>query len=206
MTDSVSIVAAGYDAIASRYLAWGEQITDDPKLAYLAELDGRLADGSHIVDLGCGAGTPTCELLAHRHTVLGVDVSGEQIRLARSRVPAARFEQRDLTALDLPSGSLDAVIALYSLIHVPRERHADLLVRIRSWLRPGGLLLATFGTGVSDGVQDDFLGVAMYFSSFDVAVGRRLVLDAGFTLVHDDEVTIHEPSGPVRFLWILARA
>jgi hypothetical protein len=44
----------------------------------------------------------------------------------------------------------------------------------------------------------------MFFSSWDADVNRRLLRDAGFELVHDEVVTIREPEGPARFLWVLA--
>ena len=207
MKEPVQIVRAGYDAIAARYLRWIDQIADDPRLRFLQEVQDRLPDKSMVVDLGCGAGVPCTALLAKRHSVTGVDISGEQIRLAREFVPAAQFEQHDLATLDLAPASLDAVTAFYSLTHVPRDQHGALLGRIRTWLRPGGLLLATFSaSGLSDVVQHDFLGVPMFFSGFDAATNRRLVIEAGFAIELDEIVTMHEPEGPATFLWLLARA
>jgi cyclopropane fatty-acyl-phospholipid synthase-like methyltransferase len=207
VADHAEIVRAGYDAMASRYSSWMDEVEGDPRLRFLGSLDRLLDDGSHVVDVGCGAGVPCAALLAQRHSVLGVDISGEQIRLAREQVPAARFERHDLATFELPDRSRDAVVALYSLIHVPRDRHGALLARFRRWLRPGGLLLATFTAGeVTDSVQEDFLGVPMFFSGFDAETNRRLVSDAGFALLLDEVVTVHEPEGPVPFLWVLAQA
>jgi hypothetical protein len=58
----------------------------------------------------------------------------------------------------------------------------------------------------SDGVQDDFLGVPMFFSGFDGDTNRHLVSDAGFTIILDEVVTMQEPEGPATFLWIMAQA
>src|SRR5207247_1384867 len=81
--------------------------------------------------------------------LVGVDISGTQIALARANVPSATFVQADMTVIDRPPASLDAVVAFYSLTHVPRDEHAPLLARIRRWLRPGGVFIASFG--VEDG-------------------------------------------------------
>jgi ubiquinone/menaquinone biosynthesis C-methylase UbiE len=204
--DHSDVVRAGYDAIASRYLSWSDEIDGDPRLRFLNELERRLHDGSSVVDLGCGAGLPCTALLAQRHSVLGVDISDEQIRLARERVPAARFERRDLATFDLPDQSQDAVTAFYSLTHLPRDQHGALLTLFKRWLRPGGLLLATFSAGGSDGVQNDFLGVPMFFSGFDADTNRHLVSNAGFAILLDEVVTMLEPEGPATFLWIMAQA
>lgn len=202
----LDLVRAGYDAMAARHLAWIAEIEGDPRLRFLDELDRRLDDGSAVVDLGCGAGMPCTFRLAQRHTVIGVDISGEQLRLARQLVPNATFVQHDLASFDVPAGSQDAVTAFYSLTHLPREQHADVLARVRGWLRPGGLFLATFSaTGTTNGVQDDFLSVPMFFSGFDAATNLRLVADAGFDVLIGEVVTMREPGGDATFLWALAQ-
>jgi hypothetical protein len=46
----------------------------------------------------------------------------------------------------------------------------------------------------------------MFFSSYDADTNRRLLQDAGLTLVLDEVVTMKEPEGEVAFLWVLAQA
>ena len=46
----------------------------------------------------------------------------------------------------------------------------------------------------------------MFFASFDPETNRRLLVDAGFELVHERVVAHDEPGhGPVSFMWMLAR-
>jgi len=91
--------------------------------------------------------------------------------------------------------------------HVPRAEQAPLLGSIASWLREGGCLLATMGTAnAQDEVDDDWLGAPMFFSSFDEAVNRRLLADAGFELIEAKVIPVEEPGhGTVSFMWVLAR-
>jgi hypothetical protein len=91
--------------------------------------------------------------------------------------------------------------------HVPRAEQAPLLGSIASWLREGGYLLTTMGTaGADDEVDDDWLGVRMFFASFDEAANRRMLADAGFELVEAKVIPIEEPGhGLVSFMWVLAR-
>ena len=202
--DPKRVVAKGYDAIAHRYLEWGA-----PSVArrrYLQRLLGLLPEGAAVLDLGCGAGVPWTRTLARQCRVTGVDISAAQIALARRYVPEARFIQSDMAALDLPAAGFDAVVAFYSLIHVPRAEHAALLARIAVWLRPGGLLLLTMGAGDTPaGYEADWLGAPMFWSHFDAATNRRLITEAGFAIL-EDEVSVEDEDGlPVSFLWILAR-
>ncbi|MGW6448130.1 class I SAM-dependent methyltransferase [Lentzea sp. NPDC055074] len=195
-------VEAGYDVIAQRYLDWSSEIADDPRLRYLAEFDGRLAEGSKVLELGCGAGVPCGRRLAERHDVLGVDLSATQIELARANVPGARFEKADMTALDFAEGEFDGVAAFYSILHVPRAEQPALFAKVARWLKPGGLFLASLGVGTPD-VTETWLGVEMFFGSNTPDVNRDL-LARDLEIVVDDLVTMHEP-GPATFHWVLAR-
>jgi len=158
-----------------------------------------------VLELGCGQGTPTTRLLAERFTVTGVDISARQLELARSAVPNATFLHADMASLDLPPQSFDGVAAFFSLIHVPREEHAALLERIATWLRPGGLLVASMGVRDSPGdVEEDWLGAPMYFSHWDAGANCRLVEQSGLRILSAREEIADEDGAPVAFLWIVA--
>ena len=73
------------------------------------------------------------------------------------------------------------------------------------WLTPGGLFLASLGLGDSDDWVGGWLGVPMFFSSFDAGTNRRLLAEAELTLVIDEVVTMLEPEGEATFQWVLAR-
>jgi hypothetical protein len=88
---------------------------------------------------------------------------------------------------------------------VPRDRHPDLFARIRRWLRPGGLFLASLSHLGGPDRTYEWLGVDMFFSGFDAETNRRLIREAGFELVVDELVWMREPEGDAAFLWVLAR-
>ena len=205
--DPKLIVAAGYDAMADRYAGWIASIEDDPRDAWLDRLDARLPRGATVLELGCGGGGPSTRRLAARYRLTGVDISAEQIARARAAVPEATFLHSDFTALDLAPSSFDAVVALYVLNHVPRDEQTPLLRAVAGWLRPGGSFLTTFGIGGSeDAIEDDWLGVPMFFASFDPVTNRRMVEAAGFEILAEETPKMLEPGyGPARFQWILAR-
>ena len=201
------IVAAGYDQIAERYLAWSPGRPSGARLRVLELADATIPRGADVLELGCGAGVPMTRRLARGRRWTGVDLSAAQIALARRNVPDATFLQADLVALDRPPASLDAVVAFYVLTHVPREHLAPTLARVRTWLRPGGVFLAAFGVEDDPGtIEDDWLGAPMYFSHFSARVNRRLVTDAGFAIEWSEVLREPEDRFDARFLWILARA
>ena len=165
-----------------------------------------LPEGSDVLDLGCGAGIPVMQALVDRYRVTGVDLSARQLELARSLVPAATLVQGDMCTVRFPDASFDGVIAVHSITHVPRERHAALFAQIYAWLRVGGLFVACLGANDAPGaVDDDWLGAPMYFSHYDADENRRLLLDAGFALERDEVVSQVEHGQECRFLWVSAR-
>jgi SAM-dependent methyltransferase len=205
--DPKRLVAAGYDKIAQRYLEWSALRPSAVRLHYLERAMGLIPPGADVLELGCGAGIPMTRALAADRDVTGVDISAAQIEMARRNVPAATFMQADMTTIDFPPGSFDAVVAFYSLTHVPRDEQPALLRNIRAWLRPGGLFLASMGADASpDDVEEDWLGVPMFFSHFGARRNRRLVEEAGLS-VEEARIEIEpEDRHDARFLWIVARA
>ena len=204
MTDRrTALVASGYDAMADTWETWSAKVSEDPRAQWLDRLVTRLPEGARVVELGCGNGTTETRLLAECFALTGVDLSVEQLRRARERVPRASFLHADLTDVTFAESSLDAVCAFYVLNHVPRELLPELFERIRAWLRPGGLFLATLGASDLEGWEGEWLGVPMFFSGHGPAKNRELL--GRFELIDDEVVTIREPEGHVSFHWILAR-
>jgi SAM-dependent methyltransferase len=203
--DPRRIVADGYDQIAERYFAWSDARPSATRLAWLAVADARIPARADVLELGCGAGVPMTRTLAVGRHVTGVDLSARQIELARANVPEATFLQADMTAMDLAPASLDAVVAFYSLTHVPRADLPGLLADIHRWLRPGGLFLATMGAEDGpDEVEDDWLGVPMFFSHHDARRNRELVREAGFEIDQAPVQAEPEDRHDALFLWVLA--
>jgi SAM-dependent methyltransferase len=202
--EPAQIVAAGYDALGERYRVWAAATSDPGRDRLLAEFVKRLADGSRVLDLGCGTGLPSTRELADRYSVTGVDISAGQLAEARRNVPAARFLQADIATVEFEPRCFDGVASFYALAHVPRRLHGQLLQRIASWLVPGGLFLATLGAGDSPDWTGDWLGQQMFFSSFSPDVNRRLVAAAGLSPIIDEVIPTLEPEGPVPFHWVLA--
>ncbi len=204
--DPKRVVAEGYDRIAERYAAWAAGVRDEERQRYTALLLESLPPGAEVLELGCGSGVPTTKRLAERIAVTGVDISARQIELARRNVPGVRFVHADMTTLEFPPASFDAVTAFYAITHVPREEHGPLFRSIAEWLRPNGLLVATMGAGAAEGdIEEDWLGAPMYFSHFDADTNRRLVEEAGLRIETARVEVADEDGVPIPFLWVVAR-
>ena len=199
------VVREGYDAIAGQYLDWSRN--SSVRQLYLEKLLALLPSDARVLELGCGAGVPVTRALAEKHRVTAIDVSGEQIALAKVLVPTAELLCADMMAVDFPENSFDAVAAFYSISHVPREEQPELLRRVTRWLKPDGIFLGTLGALESPGkTERDWLGVPMFFSHFDAPTNLTLVRAAGLDILSAD-IVVQDLVGEenVIFLWVIAR-
>lgn len=196
----------GYDRLASRYLEWTLGVDPVHRVTYQALALDHVAPGSTVVELGCGPGIPTGRLVAERHRLVGVDVSMAQLAQARQNVPSAHLIRGDMSRVEFRPESLAAVLAFYSLIHLPREEHGRVIASIHRWLRPDGVFVVNLVAGDNPGGYDEWIdGVQMFWSGFDAKTNVNLVRDAGFEILRDEVLMNFEDDQEVRFVWILAR-
>jgi SAM-dependent methyltransferase len=181
--DERDLVRRGYNALSYHYR---RDDADDGRYApWLADLRARLPARAAVLDLGCGCGVPAARFLADAgHRVTGVDISDVQIERARRLVPGGAFIRADATRLDLEPASFDAVVCLYTLIHMPLPEQPRLLRRIAGWLRPGGWLLATAGQDAWTGTEDNWLDgpAPMWWSHADATTYRSWIRQADMTI------------------------
>lgn len=96
-----------------------------------------------VVDLGCGSGAMSRELARDDRTVLGVDLSRAQLRLAAERSPGP-WVCADALRLPLATASVDAVVSSMG-VAVIRPLPA-LFAEVGRVLKPGGVFAFTAPT------------------------------------------------------------
>ena len=194
------LVRRGYDNLSHRYR--GDHDYPADYTSWLTHLQRQLPANARVLDLGCGCGIPVAKTLSdHGHQVTGVDLSEVQVNRARELVPQATFRHADATHITFPDRTFDAIVCLYALIHMPLDRQPLLLRRIATWLRPGGLLLATTGAQEWTGTQDHWLGgtATMWWSHADAATYRDWIIQAGLTI--DSEQFVPEADSGHQLFW-----
>ena len=224
--DVTERVKASYDRIASTYNSWTKS-HDKVRAKYLNEFISHLparAPGAalRILELGCGAGEPATRRLASLPgaEVVANDLSSRQIELARENAKSwgevsVRFvegDMSDLSTLDFPAGSLDGVVGLWSIIHLPRDKQAEMFTRIAGWLKVGGVSLFNFGAKSMEAFVDEGWlaeGAWMYWSGWGEGTTGKIEV-SGMEIVLQERETEEgakgqEVEGHIEFLWILAR-
>lgn len=136
----------GYDALArlyadtfpDAYLTPLEQHT----MHAFADLVAVTGPDGQIADVGCGLGHITADLARFGRPVIGVDPSTHMLSLAREAHPECEFACDDAFLDSLaPDRPIAAIVARFSLIHVPPDTAARVLARWSARIQPGGLLL-----------------------------------------------------------------
>jgi SAM-dependent methyltransferase len=140
MADPVSDETSRGKGFESYYRATAERPPRATLLAALARFDGA-ANPRFAVDLGCGEGRDTIELLRRGWSVLAIDAEPKALAGLRARADlpagaklqtlAARFEDADWPAADLVNAS-------FALPLCPAGRFPALWLRILGSLKPGG--------------------------------------------------------------------
>ena len=94
-----------------------------------------------MLGLGCGSGIPvTQKLLSYPNfSLTASDLSNVQLALARaSLLPDwLTLLEGDMLVLNFPPATFDAVVGMYSIIHLPRAEQVEMLHKIVAWLKPG---------------------------------------------------------------------
>ncbi|KAF4494975.1 methyltransferase [Fusarium agapanthi] len=210
---------ASYNAIAPAYNTWTARHNElrmkyiDKLLNSCPELEstGDTAK-KQVLELGCGSGSPFISTLLARAPYVHAhanDLSDVQLGLAGHNLAAyqdrVEFHPGDMMKLDFAPGSLTAVVALYSIIHLPQEEQREMIRRTGRWLAPGGVFLSTFGTDEASVIIDenwiDEKGWMFWSGLGKEGVIKALTQEAGLEVQH----AVLEEDADDRFLWIISK-
>jgi SAM-dependent methyltransferase len=105
----------------------------------------RLPPGGSILDAGCGSGRDTRAFLERGYAVTAFDASPTLAQLASAYcgLPVAVLRVQDMAW----EARFDGIWACASLLHVPLWELPEVLRRLATALKPGGILYASFKYG-----------------------------------------------------------
>jgi SAM-dependent methyltransferase len=124
-----------YDAIYS-FKDYGAEAA-----AVSAQISAHKPDAATLLDVACGTGAHLAHF-AREYRVEGIDLSEEQLAIARARLPGIELHQGDMTTFDLGK-TFDAVTCMFSSIgYVGTLDGLDAAIgRMAAHLAPGGVLV-----------------------------------------------------------------
>lgn len=176
-------VLASYEKLGLDYLKYRRGLKSD---AYIKMLLKHIPKNSLILDVGCGAGEPVDDLLVKaKHEVIGVDLSPTLINHAKRKVIQANYEVGDMRQMKAGMYSVDVVVCLYALFHIPRNEHEIMLKKFASFLPVGGWMLITMGDLPFEGIHMMY-GVDSYSSQWGGDKNREIIIRAGFEIIREE--------------------
>jgi 2-polyprenyl-3-methyl-5-hydroxy-6-metoxy-1,4-benzoquinol methylase len=160
-----------------------------------------------IADLGCGHGVLVhCLRAAGYRNVSGVDVSGEQVAIAKG-LGIEGVEQGDLQSfLRRHRGTLGVVLLMDVLEHLTKQEIFDMLAAVHAALRPGGRVIIHAPNGAGMHGMRILYGDFTHETCLTPQSAGQILRANGFSdvAVYEDVPTLHSAKGVVRFvLWHL---
>lgn len=186
-----------YDQQSGEEYAQAYEKTVSNTLKYLTGED-------RVLEFACGTGITTVAIAPHVSFVRAIDISDEMVGKAREKIQALGLSNVELSQTDLfdpclEEGNFDAVTAFNVLLYV--ENRAEVLARIRSLLKPGGMFLSAtdcLGEGITR------VGIRKFWKSHTgsmpyVAFDSRKKLEgeiarAGFTVLERENLFSTPPN------------
>lgn len=125
-----------YRAVAPEYEDHTLPFGGGPELSAALEAFRPAGD---VLELACGQGMWTAQLLRHATEVTAVDASPEMLAIASSRVGTDRVRFVEANIFDWrPDRRYDVVFFGFWISHVPLERFASFWSLVAGCLKPGG--------------------------------------------------------------------
>ena len=200
---SVSVSAdirAGYDAVAAEYQRRIASELDHKPFdrGWLDRFADSLADGSRLLDLGCGVGHVLAYLTASssgRLELEGVDLSAGMLAQARNAGLSVPLHRASLDALPFPDDYADACLLSYVLVNLSPEQLPEALIEVARVLKPGGRVAASWHLGAGRQDAEDWWGqgVTVPFYFYSTAVMSQAFAACGLDVL---EVSTRGPYAP----------
>jgi SAM-dependent methyltransferase len=161
-------VRVSYDEVAADYAALVETafpgdrlgrallgvFADDVRTdaAERAQAEGAVAaeQPASVLDVGCGPGHITAHLAEFGLEARGVDLSKRMVELARREHPTLRFDEGDMTRLDVEPETFAGVLLWFVTHHLRPEWLPSVFAGCATALRPGGTLLLGAHVGAGE--------------------------------------------------------
>ena len=170
-----------YDQICDCFL---ERNSDRTRTAAaMGRFTPHLRRGGLVLDMGCGPGFDAALLRDRGFRVVGVELSGEMVRMGKRNFPGT-FVRGDME--HPPFGTVaDGLWVNASFLHVERSLASQTLEGFRRLLKPGGVLFLGVKEGTGEGWERGRYESSLprWFTYWQAPDLERSLLEAGFSIL-----------------------
>jgi SAM-dependent methyltransferase len=176
MKDLLDLNKRAWDNIARIY----DDKSETPISDIFDVFTGMLPVKGRVLDLGCGTGLPYARILVEKgFDVLGVDLSGEMVKVASENVPEASFVQLSMNEMTYRD-EFDGVMSSFSMLLLPPDLFKETASRIYSALVEGGYFYLSLNepasiSGDPDSEVFEYHGAGHVFTSIHSGGDRELL-------------------------------
>ena len=142
------------DYYRTNYLAYHLRTFQLDPASFLKPLVNVLPHGSKVLDVGCGSGRDMLWLKHRGYRVVGLERAVELADLAQQLVECEVI-RADFESFDFSSLSVDAILLVGALVHLPHQKMPAVLKNIMKALNPGGRVLITLKEGQGQMTKED---------------------------------------------------
>lgn len=148
-------VKKDYDLIANQYFKEFGTVLEDVDL--INKFESYLEKDASIIDLGGGSGKLTNYFNKKGYKAICYDFSENMRKLAEKTYPNIKFILDDIINVKkhFNRESIDGIIAMYSLFHIPKENINQLFKDINNILKDNGLFCFSLQLGNGEEFVDE---------------------------------------------------
>lgn len=138
-----------------------------------------------LLDAGCANGRDVGYFLKQGYQVTGIDLCDPFLKLAKQDYPEVTFLKMDFRQLTFKDRSFNAIWAMASLLHIPKEEIPDTLKGFYRILKPKGIFLVSVMEGSFNSLRENpkLNWPERHFSDFQRNELQSLLKDAGFKIL-----------------------
>lgn len=153
--DKRSSVKKDYNLIADQYFEEFGTVLEDIEL--IDKFKSYLEEGASIIDLGGGTGKLTNYFNKNGYNAICYDFSENMMKYAKKTYPDIQFILDDIVNINnhFNKLSIDGIIAMYSLFHIPKENINKLFLDINNLLKKNGIFCFSLQLGNGEKFVDE---------------------------------------------------
>jgi SAM-dependent methyltransferase len=190
MKDIIDLNKRAWDKIADGY----DERTSQELGQTFIEFTKLVPEKGKILDLGCGTGLPHDRYLVDAgFTVVGVDLSGEMVKVASRNVPEATFHIKSMDKIEYV-GEFDGVFSSFSMLLLSPDLFKETAKRVYHALVDGGVFFLALNepVGVLEDTESEaytnIMGQDMYSRAYTVDEIEEIFQPLGFTQISFNRV------------------